>query len=251
MQAPLAVAEVPAGRGGAWLVQAFHLFRKAPLAWIGLCAGWIVITFALMILPLVGTPLASFVQPVFFASFALAARKQEGGGTPEMGDLFVGFRHNLRALVFLGAILSLLQIGILALMVLVGLPTGDAQQAVTIAEYVEMLKGKEWILAMGFLLTALAKGALWFAPPLLALHDMSVSHAVRWSVYAALANFGAMIVYGALSVMLFFVAMLPWGLGLLVAIPMMSISTYVGYREVFETKPRPAAPAPSGSDSEA
>jgi hypothetical protein len=240
MEPSLRVAELPAGRGGAWLAQAFLLFRKAPVAWIGLCAGWIIVTFGIMILPLVGTPLASFLQPAFFASFALAARKQEGGGEPVMGDLFMGFKRNLRGLVFLGAILSLLQIAILAFMVLLGLPTGNAEQAVTIVEFVEMLKGKEWILAVGFLLTALAKGALWFAPPLLALHDMSVSHAVRWSVYAALANFGAMVVYGALSVILFFVAMLPWGLGLLVAIPMMAISTYVGYREVFEMEKKEA-----------
>ena len=64
------------------------------------------------------------------------------------------------------------------------------------AEYVEMLKGKEWILLLGFVLTVMVKGALWFAPPLIALHDMPVTHAMRWSVYAALANVGAMIVYG-------------------------------------------------------
>jgi uncharacterized membrane protein len=235
MERTLAVAEVPAGRGVAWVTQAFHLFRRQPFAWIGLCSGWLVITFVLMMLPLVGGPLASFLQPAFFASFAMAARKQEGGGAPLMADLFAGFKRNLRALVMLGAILSLLQLGILALMVLLGLPTGgDTPQAITIVEYVEMLKGKEWILAVGFVLTVAAKGALWFAPQLIAFHDMSLSHAARWSVYAALSNIGAMMVYGTLFVLLFFFAMIPWGLGLLVAIPMMAISTYVGYREVFE-----------------
>ena len=36
---------------------------------------------------------------------------------------------------------------------------------------------------------------------------------------------------------LFFVAVIPWGIGLLVVIPLMVISTFVGYREVFEAKP--------------
>jgi uncharacterized membrane protein len=63
---------------------------------------------------------------------------------------------------------------------------------------------------------------------------MPMTHAMRWSLYAALANFGAMIVYGLALTGLFFVALVPWGLGLLVVIPMMVISTYIGYREVFE-----------------
>jgi uncharacterized membrane protein len=59
---------------------------------------------------------------------------------------------------------------------------------------------------------------------------------MRWSLYAALANLGAMVVYGITLFVLFFVGLLPWALGLIVVIPMMVISTYVGYRDVFEAK---------------
>ena len=52
-----------------------------------------------------------------------------------------------------------------------------------------------------------------------------------------------MVLYGFSLVALFFVAMIPWGLGLLLAIPVMVISTYIGYREVFEAKPERASPA--------
>jgi uncharacterized membrane protein len=88
------------------------------------------------------------------------------------------------------------------------------------------------------------KGALWFAPPLIALHDMPVTHAMRWSVYAALGNLGALLVYGFTLMALFFAAIIPWGLGLLVVIPLMVISTYLGYREVFEAPAAPASPIP-------
>jgi len=47
-----------------------------------------------------------------------------------------------------------------------------------------------------------------------------------------------MIVYAATITVLFVLAVIPWALGLLVFIPVMAISTYVGYREVFETTPR-------------
>jgi hypothetical protein len=243
MDVSIKVTELPAARGIAWLTESFRLFRRAPLAWIGLCAGWMTITLGLILVPFVGGVVANFIQPVFFASFAIAAFKQAAGEPIVMGDLFNGFRRNLRPLINLGALLLLLQIAIFALMALLGLPmTTPSDRSVTVGEYLQLFEGKEWILVLGFLLTVAVKGALWFAPPLIAFHGMSTLHAIRWSVYAALANLGAMLVYGALLTLMFIVGLVPWALGLLVAIPMMVISTFVGYREVFE---------PSGSDSHA
>jgi hypothetical protein len=235
MDAAIKVAELPASRGMAWLAESFRLFRRAPLAWIGLCAGWMTITLGLILVPLIGGVVANFIQPVFFASFAIAAFKQSAGEPIVMGDLFNGFRRNVRSLINLGALLLLAQIAIFALMALLGLPMSTPSDGnVTVAEYLQVFEGKEWILALGFLLTVVVKGALWFAPPLIAFHGMSTMHAIRWSVYAALANIGTMILYGLALMGLFILGVIPWALGLLVAIPMMAISTYVGYREVFE-----------------
>lgn len=237
MDTAIKVAEIPASRGAAWLAQGFGLFRQRPMAWIGLCTGWIVITFGLILVPLIGGVAANFLQPVFFASFAIAALRQGAGEPVVMGDLFQGFRRNVRALINLGAILLIAEIAIFALMAVLGLPMASGtDKPFTVSEYVDALKGKEWILALGFLLTVTVKGALWFAPPLIALHGMTTGHAIRWSVYAALANLGSMMVYGVILFALFFVALIPWGLGLLVVIPVMAISTYFGYREVFENE---------------
>jgi hypothetical protein len=245
MDATFKVAELPASRGLGWLAESFRLFRRAPLVWIGLCAGWMTITLGLVLVPLVGGVIANFLQPVFFASFAIAAFKQVAGETVVMGDLFTGFRRNVRALINLGAILLLLQIAIFALMALLGLPlSGPEDRNITIRQYFEIFDGKEWILLVGFLLTVIVKGAFWFAPPLIAFHGMSTMHAIRWSVYAALANIGAMAAYGAVLMLLFLAGTIPWALGLLVVIPMMAISSFVGYREVFEgaQTPVPAKP---------
>jgi uncharacterized membrane protein len=240
MDATIKVTEVKASRGAAWLAEGFGLFRRAPMAWIGLCAGWIAITFALLIIPLVGGVLANFLQPVFFASFAITALRQAAGEPITAGDLFLGFKRNMRALVQLGAILLVAEIAIFAFMALLGLPVStEGDKIFTVSEYVELLRGKEWIVMVGFALTVTVKGAFWFAPQLIALHDMTTAHAMRWSVYAALANFGTMVVYGVVLFVIFFLGILPWGLGLLVVIPMMVISTYIGYREVFEAKSEP------------
>ena len=237
MEATVKVAELKASRGAAWLIEAFGLFRQAPMAWLGLCAGWIAVTFGLILLPFIGGVLANFLQPVFFASFAIAAYRQSAGERVVMADLFGAFKRNMRPLVNLGALLLLAEIAIFAFMALLGLPmAASGEQSFTLEEYVGALKGKEWILATGFLMTVVVKGALWFAPPLVAFHGMTTVQAIRWSVFAAISNLGAMIVYGAMLLALFLVALIPWALGLIVVIPMMVISTYIGYREVFEAR---------------
>ena len=237
MDGTVRVEELPARRGAAWLTESFRVFRGAPLQWLGLCAGWISITLALVVIPFLGLIIASFLQPVFFASFAIAAYKQLAGERIVMADLFAGFRRQVRYLVNLGALELLAEIAIFGITALMGLPmVGDSAGNFDLADYLEALRGKEWLLALYFLLTVIVKGALWFAPALIAFHGMPTMHAVRWSIYAALANLGAMVVYGVLLVALLFVATVPSGLGLIVALPMMAISTYLGYRDVFENR---------------
>jgi hypothetical protein len=244
MDATLKVAEIKAARGVRWLGDAFTLFRGAPLAWISMCSGWLAITLGLLYLPhQIGLVIANFLQPVFFASFAIAAYKQSAGEKLLMGDLFTGFKRHLRPLVTLGAVLLTAQIAIYFVMWMLGLPTAEAgDRAMTLKEYLELLQGKEWILMTGFALTVMVKGALWFAPPLIAFHGMQTMQAMRWSLYAAISNLGAMVVYGAALFGLLLIIWVPMLLGAYVAmlaffvvIPMMAISTYVGYKEVFET----------------
>jgi len=240
MDTGMRVAELPAGRAFGWIAESFRMFRRRPLQWIGLCAGWIGITFGLLLIPFLGGVVANFLQPVFFASFAIAAYKQSAGEPITMSDLFSGFRRNFRALVNLGALLLLAEIAIFALMAWMGMPiAGEGEQSFTVQEYVEALRGKEWILATGFVLTVIVKGALWFAPPLIAFHDMTMAQAIRWSVYAAISNLGAMIVYGLVLGAGIVLGIATWGLGLFIVIPVMAISTFVGYREVFESDRRP------------
>ena len=240
MSSPLRARDVRSSRGPAWLAGGWMHFRGAPMVWMGLSAGWMLITLALVLVPVIGGVAANLLQPVFFASFAMTARKQLDGEAPEMGDLFLGFRRPLRPLINLGAILLLAEIGIFFLMSLLGLPgVGDSDEVVTVTDYVRALEGKEWILLVGLALTALVKGALWFAPALLAFHELSTAHAIRWSLFAALSNVGAMLAYGVALTVVFVAGALPWGLGLLVVIPMMVASTYTGYAEVFEEKAPP------------
>lgn len=239
---PIHVSDVRAGRGAAWLKQAFFIYRSRPLAWTGLVFGWMAITLGLSILPVIGWAAAYLLQPVFFASFALTARKQLSGGRPEMGDLFLAFKGNVGSLVGIGAIELFAFVTAMLLLATFVLPGGIEGQALTSEELPEQLKGKEWAVLACLGIVALVRSALWFAPAVIAFHGVRTAHAVRWSIYAVLSNLGAMVVYALVLTAIMVLSALTLYLGLLVAVPVMAISTFVGYTEVFE-KPGTLTPA--------
>ncbi len=144
-------------------------------------------------MPFLGPVVANFLQPVFFASFAIAAYRQSAGERVLMADLFGGFRHNLRPLVNLGAILLMFEIVVITGMAMLGLPLpseGAGEPQINLDAFTDALQGKEWILLLGTTLLVILKGAFWFAPQLIAFHGMGTIQAMRWSVYAAISNIG-------------------------------------------------------------
>ena len=236
MDATVRVAELRAGRGIGWLADAFQLFRRAPLAWIGLSMGWVAITFALLILVPFGIVIANLLQPAFSASFAISAYRASAGETVRPIDLFSGFRRNMGALVKVGVVLLVGELAISIVMVLLGFPVSksSAEEQVNMTEYAKVIGDNLWIVMVGLVLNALVRGALWFAAPLISLQGMGAAQAMRWSIYAAISNLGTMVVYAAALFVIFFLGAIPWALGLILVVPIAVISTFVSYREVFE-----------------
>ena len=239
MDTTVKVAELPARRGAGWLAASFELFRRAPVAWIGLSMGWVAITFALLILIPFGIIIANLLQPAFSASFAITAYRASAGEPVRPSDLFSGFRRNMGALLKVGAVLLVAELAISIIMVMLGFPVrGAADEQITMAEYAQVIGDNLWLVFLALGLNALVRGALWFAAPLISLQGMGAAQAMRWSLYAAIANLGAMLIYGAALFVLFFLGAIPWALGLILVIPVAVISTFVSYREVFEPTPR-------------
>ena len=75
--------------------------------------------------------------------------------------------------------------------------------------------------------------ATWFAIPLVAIRGVDAVTAIKSSFKASLANLVPLVVLGVIYAVLFFVASLPFGLGLLVALPMLWGSQYASFRDVF------------------
>jgi uncharacterized membrane protein len=84
--------------------------------------------------------------------------------------------------------------------------------------------------------------AYWFAPALVMMHDMPPVDAMKASFFGCFRNFVPFLLYGLVMFVGAIVAVIPFGLGMLVWVPVAIASSYVGYRQIF-TEEAAAAPA--------
>jgi hypothetical protein len=234
------IRKVDAGQGWRWIVDGFQLFRKNPLIWIVLFVIYFLIIMLFTIIPLVGPLIMSVLAPVFAAGFMLACRDLENGSELELRYLIAGFMHNTGQLVTVGGLYLIGSIIIMGMMMLGG------GGAILGAAAVNGMHGGEppdvMIGAMGGMLVALLVAltllipllmAYWFAPALVFFNDMTAPDAMKASFAACMKNWLPFTVYGLAGLGLSIVAMIPFGLGLLVLIPVITVSIYTGYKDIF------------------
>jgi hypothetical protein len=258
---PIGFARHDARRGAIWLKEAHAMLTAHRLPWLMLLLLYYLVIGIVDIIPLIGQFGLPLLKPVFAVGFLAAAWNQERGGVPELRLLFQGFRSNLWALLPLGAFML---VGISVAVLATSLVDGG--------KLLEVLSGKakldEAVLATGEVQAAMLFAAvlalpvilaLWFAPALVVFQDCSAAEALATSLRAAIANWRAISVYGAL-VFLFggvlpgiataiVAAVVPAEYALVVAVAFLlpyvflfvatlHVSDYVSYRDVFHSGER-------------
>ena len=86
-------------------------------------------------------------------------------------------------------------------------------------------------LAMLFMMPLLM--AYWFAPVLVGLNNLTAVAAMRLSFRASVRNILPFLLYGLIFIVLLALAIIPFGLGLIVVVPVMMTSLYTSYVDVF------------------
>lgn len=240
--------ENPAGAGVDWIGEGWRLFAKAPLMWIVAILVIAVIGVVANIVPFVGHVAFHISQPVFVAGLMVACRSLETGGEFEIEHVFAGFKRNFGNLVVVGLIsLAAAIVLFLVFMVFAGFgmvmafATGDVQDAwpAIMASGISIVFGALVVLLLAIPLMML----YWFAPALVILHDMAPMAALKASFRGCMRNIVPFLVYGIVMTLLFFVAVIPLGLGLLVWFPVLAASTYAAYRTIYTEDAAPAEPA--------
>lgn len=235
---PTEARTVDPGRGVAWWTEAWALFMRSALLWVAL-GVILIVGFALIgMVPLLGSLATALLTPVFFAGWLVAARKVEGGGTLEVGDLFTCFQGDrLTPLIVLGGLFAA---ATLAMFLVAGALGAGAMFGLMGSGMRHNSGGMMAAMGVGFaalgvfvVFGLLATAALWFAPALVVFRNVAPVDAVMASLRAVVKNVLPFLIYGVIQIVLAIVASIPFALGWLVLLPVMLLTAYVSYRDVF------------------
>ncbi|HUP97167.1 MAG TPA: BPSS1780 family membrane protein [Usitatibacter sp.] len=225
-----------AGAGMTWIADGWGLFTRAPLMWI---VSLILVLLVLGALSLtgIGAIIFQFLQPVIAGGFMVSCRALEKGGEFELEHLMQGFSKRFMPLFIVGLIYTagwlvlILIFMALAGVAWMGFAMGGSEDAAAaaLASGTTALMWGLVILLFAVPLTA----AYWFAPALVMMHDMKPIAAMKASFFGCFRNVIPFLVYSLVMMVAAILAVLPFGLGMIVWIPVAIASTYVAYREIF------------------
>jgi hypothetical protein len=235
---------VPAGNGLNWIGTGWGIFTQSPLAWIVCTIIIFVIAIILSFIPILGSLVSYVLYAVFVGGLMMGCQAQHAGRPLEIGDLFAGFKEKagpllIVGLLFVAASFALMAVAGILFVIFIGssgvfgaMMSGDADSLASVMSAGSVLS----LMMIGLVVAALyipIAMAFWFASTLVALQNASPMTAVRMSFFACLKNFLPFLLYGVVFLVIFVIASLPFGLGLLVAMPLLYASSYAAYRDIF------------------
>ncbi len=226
------VRKLSIGAGWSWIAQGFTLFKQSPGMWIGILLAFIVISVVVSLVPVVGSLAISVLSPVLMGGLMLGCRDLERGEDLQFSHLFAGFSTQTGPLVMVGvlylvfALLAVIPGGaIMAVGVMAESGAGDPSGASLIFVIIGVL------LMLALIIPVLM--AYWFAPTLVVMHGLTAFAAMKLSFKGCLKNILPFLWYGIVVTLLYILALIPIGLGLLVLVPTLIASMYTGYRTIF------------------
>lgn len=243
---------VPARRGLQWIVDGFWLFRKSPLMWIALTLVLALLWMLMFVVRVVGPLLFNLFSPVFFAGLMIGCKDLEEGRDLELRHAFAGFRQHAGPLVTLGGVYLVGMIVVVGLIFIAASGTplstvlsgkhADVDSVITTMRHLALALTVSLALYVPLLML------VWFAPLLVVFHGMNAVPAMKLSFEACRKNVMPFTVYGLAILVLWFIATVPFLLGLFVVLPVLFCSIYASYKDVFE--PDADAPAPKTVNGE-
>lgn len=226
-----------AGRGWFWITEGFRLFASSPGIWIVNMIIFFIITMVVAFIPFISI-VNYILQPIFLGGLMRGSQELDTGGTYEVNHLFSGFNEKGSKLATLGA----LQLGIIFLYAIVvviiaaifiGTSAFLTQDGAWNPD--ELFTSAAFIIGIVFVfISMLLLGmAFWLAPQLVMLHDLEAVNSIKMSFIGSWRNIVPIIVFSIIMLLLMIVAMIPFGLGLLVMWPVFIAATYVAWKDIF------------------
>ncbi len=243
----LTVTRPPAAAAMEWLKTGYRLFIPAVVPWMGMSAAFFLAAFGISLIPLIGPLALELASPFLVAAYMAAAEAAERGEPTGLIHFGAGFYRGRNALLVIGIVYLAAHLLVGQVMALIG---GDAVQRLLALSLQPQEMDPEQMRALldqampalltGTLLFVPVLMATWFAPALALFEDFPAGKAMFWSFWSCLVNWRPLLVYGLLLALLGLVAIIiPFGLGLLLFLPLAMTSTYAAYRAQFVRRVTP------------
>lgn len=225
---------VPPSHAFDWLHFGWLMFVAESGVWVGITVLLLVGLLLVASVPFIGMAAVHLLLPILTGGLMAGCRRIEDGGKLSVRDLFTGFSGQARELVNAGVLymvawLAIVGIGILfaSVSVMAGVFQASPAGFGIALSGILMTALLTSVLAMPLLM------AIWFAPALIVLHGMKTVPALKASFLACARNWLVFTVFGIMTVLLLFFALLPMGLGFLVLLPVLFGALYASYRDLF------------------
>lgn len=220
--------------GISWLTKAFTIFKDQFLLWLGIGAAYLVILVIGSAIPIINF-IVPFVTFVFIGGILLGCDAQATGQELRFDHLFTAFNSHLVPLVILFLLYMVaVVIAIIPILVVFGGMTIVLAQQSSDGAILGILLG----VSLALLLLLPAFMAMWFAPALIVLHDISPVDAMKMSFKGCLKNTFPFLVFGLIGpIVMLLIAVFTLGLGALVLLPIGIITYYTSYRDVWTDQP--------------
>ena len=231
-----------AAAGMSWIVKAFGLFKDQPLLWFGMSVTFLIIVGIASSIPLLNILIIPTLF-MFLGGFIKGAAAQSQGAELRFDHLFSAFKSHWQPLLILGL---LYLVGIIICMIPLFIAMGSMMFSMMTggmgSSYGMMNDISLGSIFLGYLLSMLLiiplYMALWFAPALVVLHNLEPIAAMKKSFEAGKVNVMPILVYGLISVLLLpILTMLTLGLGVFLILPIMLLTYYTSYRDVWTDQP--------------
>ncbi|WP_387463467.1 BPSS1780 family membrane protein [Photorhabdus sp. RM323S] len=221
-----------------WIGQAWSLVKSKLGMWILLNIVYLTIVSVLQFIPLLGI-FAGILNPVFLGGIIALCEKQRTTGKFELGLLFNGFQKNFAALLGVGALsFGIMILGVIAMFMVAGSALMNIPLASQYGEpSVEILQsGMSSLLLGSFVLIVfciITAALTWFAPALIVLHNFKFGAAVSMSLEAVKKNLLSGFLFFTIMAIILIISIIPFGLGLLISMPLILACYYSSYRSIF------------------
>lgn len=253
------IRKLNAARGWTWVKQGYQLIMRNPLLSTTLALVGALMMFFAISIPLFGPLLAVLLMPLLMAGYMRVCRALEEDEEVELALLFAGLKKHTSRLIALGGYTLLgLLIASMVMIMAGGEALNKLLQNFQSANDPQILvhamssagSGVALGLMLGFALVCMLMMAFQYAPMLVFFSDMPPFAALRLSLSGFLRNLIPYTVYSLIIQAIGLVlSMVPFGIGLVVFIPLCFTSLYVSYRNIFPFADEIAGATASGTDA--